>query len=241
MYNFEEISASYEFCTCITFADGHKSSFRKVEHIEAIRDKFGFKFTFEGSEDETFDGKEPDDWGAIFLELGKKLYPYTLQVGENGELIGVQDFDELKERWLTSRDELLENYEHNFEVKKVAFSYAYSLNSERMFLSLLRRNLFFHLLFWQDNLPSQEIEIKDFPDMSSLSVFLFQRGIEENGYLCYNADTVYEKDAYNLVGGNCTMKIRRGADGLPDDVSLVAKVEKRYRGYYTEEITLRRM
>ncbi len=241
MYNFDDISASYEFCTCITFPDGQKNSFSKVEHIEAKVVKTGFLFTFEGSGDESFDGTEPDDWSSIFLSFGKALYPYTLQVSENGKLIGIKDFEKLKARWTATQEEILDKYDYNYEIKKIAYSYAYTLKSEKMFLSMLRRNMFFHLFFWQDNLPNQEIEIKDFPINSLISIFCIQNKKIDNDVLCYETDTVYDEGTFDLLSGECKVNIRRDLDGLPSEITVFAKVEKRYRGYYTKEITLRRL
>lgn len=241
MYNIEDITTSYELCTCVTFEDGQKTSFRKVEHIAAKKVKTGFAFTFLGCEEEIMDGGELDDWGKIFMALGKALYPYTLLTNENGKLVGVKDFEKLKEGWIASRDAIIESYDYNYEVKKVAYSYSQTLATEKIFLGLLRRNMFFRLLFWQDDLTSQEVEIMNFPNKSALSIFCFQGWKKEEDGISYETDTVYDEGKFDLLSGNCAVRIRRDADGLPGEVTLLAKVEKRYRGYYIKEIKLRRL
>ena len=80
----------------MTFVDGHKSTFRKVESIQAQREKEGYLFTFLGTSDELIDGKEPEDWNPIILQFGRALCPYGLQVTEQGELTGVHDFETVK-------------------------------------------------------------------------------------------------------------------------------------------------
>ncbi len=242
MYCFEnEILLTYEYCTCVTDDHGQKTTFRKVEHIGVRKDNSGFLFTFNGSSDETIDGAEPVDWSEIYYKFGKILYPYTLKVSDEGKLVGVQNFDSLRNRWLRERFDLIEYYQQKIRDKDVSYSYMKSLDSERKFLSVLRRDMFFHLFFWQDNLPNQEIEIKDFPINSLISIFCIQNKKIDNDVLCYETDTVYDVGTFNLLSGECKVKIRRDLDGLPSEITLFAKVEKRYRGHYTKEITLRRL
>lgn len=241
MYNFENISALYEFSTCVTFPDGCESTFRKVEHIEAKKVKSGFSFTFTGCGDETFDGKEPEAMDATCLELGKALYPYTLLVNEDGKLIGVRDFEKLKESWIARRDAIIEKNNCNVEVKKTANSYSQYLKTERMFLSVWRRSLFFRLLFWQDDQKNKEVEIGDFPYANNLSIFILPEGTEKDSSLCYQTDRVYDDGLSDLLSGKCTMDFSRDSDGLPSLVSLSAMVEKKSRGSFTKEITVRRL
>lgn len=241
MYNFKNITCSYELCTFVTFADGKKNAFRKVEHIAAQKVKNGFEFTFLGCEEETLEGGELNDWGKYFMELGKALYPFTLLTNGNGKLVGVRDFEKMKERWIASMDAIIESYANNYEVKKVAHSYSQSLATEKIFLSSLRRNMFFRILFWQDDLNSKEVEIMNFPYNPALSIFCFQGGKKDEDGISYETDTVYDEGTFDLLSGNCAMRIRRGADDLPNEVTLSTKVEKRYSGYYIKEIKLRRL
>lgn len=243
MYRFDNfISLSYEFCTCVTHEDGCKTTFRKVEHIDARKDNSGFLFTFNGSSDETIDGKELEDWSEIFLKFGKALYPYTLKVSEDGKLLAVQNFEELRNSWMKKRSALVEYYEYNSHVKDVSYSYMQSLNSEKTFLSILRRNAFFHLLFWQDNKLSQEVELQDFPTPNKLSIYCFHGyGTKVGNSLLYITDNVYDEGNRLLLGGDCTITIRRDVDGLPVEVSLTANVERQNYGYFKKELKLRRL
>ena len=87
----------------------------------------------------------------------------------------------------------------------------------------------------------QEVEIMNFPNKSALSIFCFQGWKKEEDSISYETDTVYDEGKFDLLSGNCAVRIRRDADGLPGEVTLLAKVEKRYRGYYIKEIKLRRL
>lgn len=241
MYNFENISALYEFCTCVTSPDGCESTFRKVEHIEAKREKSGYTFSFEGCSQEVVDGKEPEDWNAITLDFSKAFYPYSLEVAENGKLIGVKDYQKIIEHWNRRRDELYEKYDYNIHVMDHSHIFMQVLESERMFLSVLKRNIFYRLLFWQDNLPSQEIEIRDFPSPRMITIFSFEGGVKGKNCLCYKTDKVFDEGSCRNQAGDCTIKVHRDADGLPKEITVIANVVKKYTGSFSKKITLKRL
>lgn len=243
MYNFnKKISLSYEFSVCVTHEDGHKTTYCKVEHIDAQKDNTGFLFTLNGSSEETINGKEPEDWGEIYLKFEKAKYPYSLQTTAEGKLIAVKNFDEFKERWMEQRSKLVEYYEYNQYVKEVSYNYMYTLTSERMFISILNRNSFFNFLFWQDSLLNHEVEIQDFPTPEMLSIFCFHgKGIKDGDTLIYKTDKVYDEGNGYLLGGNCTIIIRRDADGLPEEVTLSANVERDNYGFFNKEMKLKRL
>lgn len=241
MFKFESINASYEFSSCVTFVDGHKSSFRKVERLKAENTKEAYVFTMLGTSEEMVDGKEPEEWGAIILHFGKELYPYSLLVSDQGDLLRVQDFERVREHWMTRKKELMEFYEHNFLIKKEAYRYALALKTEEKFLDIIRRNMFYKLLFWQDNIMGQEVEIRDFPAPQRLAIFTFQDGKEENDALCFETACVHDEGSDRLLSGKCTLRIHRAMDGLPAEVSLWARVEEQDTGYFIREITIRRL
>lgn len=241
MYNFDNISVSYEYSTCVTHHDGHKSSFRKVEHIKARRDNTGFLFTFNGTSEDTIDGKELEDWGAIFQKFASALYPYTLQVTADGKITGVQNFDKLKEKWIAQCNNIVAYYNYNVHVKNAASSYAETLKSERMFLSYLRRNVVFNLLFWNDDQIRHEVELQQFPTPKMITIFSFE-GVQKNDRTAiFKTDSVYEERDNFLKGGDCLISICRDVDGLPKEIELTANVERLNYGFFKKEITLKRL
>lgn len=240
MYNFENTNVLYEFSSCVTFVDGHKSTFRKVESIQAQREKEGYLFTFLGTSDELIDGKEPEDWNPIILQFGRALCPYGLQVTEQGELTGVHDFETVKKHWFDQRREIIDYY-NNYYIEKESNQYALALDSEEKFFSIIKKNMFPRLLFWQEGLASQEVEIRDFPSPARLAIFTFQKGKVEAGSLFYETSQVRDEGSGRLLSGKCTLRIRREADGLPGEISLWARVEEQDTGYFIKDITIRRL
>ncbi len=173
MKQLEGTILKYEFCSCVTFANGHKSSFRKVEQIKVGKANDGYSFTMLGSSEETIDGDEPEEWNAIILQFGKTLCPYTLLATGDGELTGVQDFEEIKGHWLDQRQEIIDYY-NSYLVKKESNRFYLAFNSEEKFFNIMKNNMFPRLLFWQDNLQNQKIEIRDFPAAKRFTIFTFR-------------------------------------------------------------------
>ena len=241
MYDFERIEASYEFSSCVTYTDCHKSTFRKIEHVKVGCTDDARIFTMQGSSEETIDGKEPEGWGEIILRFGKALYPITLNVNERGKVIGIKDFEKTKEHWMTRRREIVESYENNFLIKKESYRYALALKTEEKFIDILNKNMFYRLLLWQDGISGQRIEIRDFPATGRLAIFTFQGGRREGDFVCYETSQVQDEGSGRLLSGSSTLRIRRDADGMPGEISLWSKVEEQDTGYFIKEITLRRL
>lgn len=240
MLRLEDGLIKYEFNSCVTFANGHKSSFRKVEHIQVVKSDDGYSFTMLGPSDATIDGNEPEEWNAIILQFGKALYPYNLLVSENGEMIGVQDFEKIKDHWFEQRRGIIDYY-NSYLVEKESNRFYLAFNSEEKFFNIIKNNMFPRLLFWQDNLKNQEVEIRDFPAAKRLAIFTFGEGKKNNGEICHETYNVRDEGSGRLLSGECTLRIRRDADGLPGNVFLKVQVEELNTGYFFKEMTLKRL
>ncbi len=231
-YNINQIEASYDFDSCITFVNGRKSVFHKTENIQIKKNRGGYEFLMLGSNEETLNGKTPDEFDAIILEFGKALYPMSLQVSEKGDFLGINDFNKLKDHWMTRRREIVEYYENFFPIKKQSYRYSLALDSEDKFYNILKENMFYRLLFWQEESPKQEVIIRDFPQMERLSIFTFQGTTETYA--------VRDEGSGRLVSGHAKIHILRDDDGLPNEIKLWARVEEQDTGYFTKEITIKR-
>lgn len=234
MFDFEKVSSSYECYFCVTRHDGRKSSYRKVEHFEAQRVGDEFWFTFFAPTDEVLEGEPTDTTAKADLQFDKILCPYTLIVDANGKFMGIKDFDKSKRSHF------------NFcklspDVYELASFYAKPLSSEKILLGVLKRNVIYNLLFWKDNLPQQELEFPTFPTPKMITIFSFEDGVKEDGHVVFKTDSVYEERDHFLKSGDCTINIRRDADGLPGEISLVANVDRINYGMFKREITLRRL
>ncbi|MBO4531341.1 MAG: hypothetical protein IK017_11885 [Paludibacteraceae bacterium] len=241
MYNFSFIESVYEFNTCITFANGQKSSFRKLEHIQAEEGKDGYAFTMKGSSNETLDDKEPEDWDAIVLEFGKALYPIGLRVSGQGEFVGLRDFEGIKEHWKARRQEIIDYY-NSYLIEKESNRYALALKTEDKFYHILKENMFYRLFLWQESLQNQKVEIRDFPTRARLAIFSFhEKKYDKTGGIIYDTYDVTDEGSGQLLSGHAKLHLRRDKDGLPGEISLWARVEEKDAGFFTKEITIKRI
>lgn len=240
MYTFNHIEADYAFSGKVTFADGHVSLFTKKDHVEVTKRKDVYICAMHGSSDEKLNGNDPDEFDAVILEFGKALYPMSLRVSEEGELLGVDDFDGLKEHWLAKRKEIIDYY-NSYVVEKESNRYALALDSEEKFFNIIKKNMLYRLLFWQDELPNQEVEIRDFPARARLAIFTFPSGKFGGKGVGYDTYSLHDEGSGRLLGGHATLSVTRGADGLPDEIVLKARVEEQDTGYFSKEVTLKRL
>lgn len=241
MYIFQGIETSYDFTSVVTFANGNTSSFHKVEHIYAQQEKQDFSFTMKGSTDETFDGKTPEDWAAIVLEFGKALYPINLSVSEQGDFMAVDDFEGVKQHWKDERQRLVDYY-NNYWIEKESNRYALALKTEEKFYRTLKENMFYRLFFWREGQTDQQVVVRDFPLRARLSIFTFQgKSYDEKGGVCYDTYQVNDEGSGRLLGGHAKLQLYRDKDGLPNEIKLWARVEETDTGYFTKEITIKRI
>lgn len=240
MYTFRQINSAYEFISSVTFANGSRISFRKIEHVKADNIDGSYIFTMQGTSEETLDEMEPEDWDAIVLKFGKALYPYWLKVSAQGELLKVHDFSKIQKHWLEKRQEIIDYY-NDYYIEKESNNYFLALKKEENFLEVIRKNMFCRLFFWQDNMQNQELEIRDFPLNTRLTTFVFQKGHRNDGGVCYESSNVHDEGSGRLIAGRCNLYIRRDFDGLPAEISLHARVEEQNTGFFSKELTIKRL
>lgn len=240
MYTFSNLDTTYEFNSCVTFANGDTNTFRKIEHVSAENIGDSYIFTMQGSSEETLDGDEPEGWDAIVLKFGKALYPFSLQVSNEGRLNGFKDFEKIRNQWLERRQSIIDYY-NDYYIEKESDRYYFVLKTEEKFFGILQKNMFYRLLFWQDNIDVEDIEIRDFPLNTRLTTFTFNKGRFEDGFMCYTSGIVHDEGSGRLIDGVCKLKISRSPDGLPKEITLSAKVEEQDTGYFTKKLTIKRL
>ena len=233
MYDIKQTDVSYVFHSSVTFTNGHKSTFQKIEHVQIKKTTNGkYEFKMIGSDEELLNGKEPEEFDAIVLEFGKVLYPISLQVSEDGEFLGINDFENLKEHWLTRGREIVEHYNSDVLIENEYKRYALSLASKETFYNILKYNSFYRLLFWNEDLLKREFVIRDFPACGRQVTFYFNDKNETY--------TFCDEGSGRILNGHATIQLHRDNDGLLNEIKLTAKVEEQDIGYFTKEISLKR-
>ena len=241
MYDFDSIDATYEFDSTVTFANGKKTTFRKVEHVTAKKVDESYVFTMQGSSEEIIDGDEPDGWDVVVLRFGKALYPYSLKVERDGGLSGVLDFEKVKAHWFDQRQQIIDYY-NDYYIEKESNRYALALKSEEKFFQTLKDNLFYSLFFWSENQPDHQVVIRDFPSRTRLAIFTFKdKRYDDKGDLSYETGLVKDEGSGRLLSGQASLQFIRGKEGLPKEIRLKARVEEADTGYFTKEITIKRL
>lgn len=239
-YQFNHIETAYDFSSVVTFANGQRSAFHKVEHVEARMDGNDYSFLMKGSSDETLNGVVPEEFDAIILEFGKALYPIDLRISDQGEFIAVNDFEGLKEHWLARRKEIVDYY-NSYLIEKESNKYALALKTEEKFFNTLKENMLYKLLFWREEEPVASLGVRDFPSRARISTFVFQGRKVVDGFSRYDTYDFRDEGSGRLLGGHATLRIGRDDDGLPSEIGFQAKVEEQDTGYFTKEITIKRI
>lgn len=241
MYDISQIETCYEFVSCVTFCDGHKSTFCKKEHVKAVGSDGLYIFTMLGSSEETVDGMAPVDWSDIILQFAKALYPITLRVSGQGDFMAVENFEELRRRWKEKCQKIIDYYNSSL-IEEESQRFALVMETEDKFFHTLKENVFYRLFFWTVDQPVQQVVIRDFPSYARLAIFSFQeKKYDENGGLCYETYEVKDEGSGRLLSGHAKLRLSRDFDGLPKEIHLKARVEEAETGYFTKEITIKRL
>lgn len=232
---------NYEFTSLVTFANGKRSEFKKKESLRVEEKRDGYVFTFLGSTEETLQNKPVDDVDEIVLQFGKALYPLSMQVSKGFVPEKLVDYPVVKERWLKYRKEMSEKCDYNYFINKELDSYELVLSSEERLFSTLIENMLYKLFFWQMEADGQELVIRDFPAWERLAIFKFNRPKKENGSWVFESLDVHDEGSGHLLSGRATINYTYGDDNLPEQIVLWARVEEENIGYFTKQITIKRV
>lgn len=164
MYEFNKLASIYKVSVDYGLPDGSQTVYRSHVRIKAKRErKTDFLFTVLNRQDVTINNHTPTQtMDLLMLKLGDALYPLELSAGENGRLIDIENFEQIRKRWHEISALLLkENFTLPFE-KYIHIS-RQNMNDLSSFRKAISRDSFIKYYFLPLGAEYIELECENFP------------------------------------------------------------------------------
>jgi hypothetical protein len=248
MYKFRILEAHYDIDIALTYPDYTQEHYHCSEHVivRYRKDPNCYLFEMTGRKDIQINNKAPEEiMDKLMVELGDALYPLDIKVSPAGEILEVNYFEEVQDRWNKKAGELLEKYNTSPFAKYLQIS-ARNMKQEIAFRKSLLKNTFFKCYFLPDNVESFLFEVHHFPQRSANTLFLFE--LDNDGILVdagqfFSARTIFptEKKASGQLSRAFTelgdLDFLYGelnwedAEGLPYKKTITIRTDKDKRDY----------
>jgi hypothetical protein len=240
MYDFKSINVEYDISVKNYFPNGKEVAYHRMEHVTARseNDSGLFIFRISPSSNETLNNKSLENFDEIFLRLGKSLFPVILSVTNVGEIVSIENLDEIRQR-------------RNLEIAAIKNEYpnAYYIDryiecceelSERQFLKSLLRNNFIQFYFTNYGMLTLRKTIYNFPKKGNIIPLELQHGNSSQEYnsMLYNFK-IPGCYLYDIEQGNSTMKYKFSESGDLLSFEGCFEVEVLDEGFYRREIVIR--
>ena len=199
MYKFRVLEAFYDLDIVLIYPDFMRERYHCREHVivHYSREQNTFSFDMIDRRDIQINGKAPEETvDQMMIELGDALYPFSLQISPDGEILKVYSFEEIRGRWFKKAKELL-NKNRISPFKKYLQISQRNMKTEETFRKTLMKNSFFKFYFLPGNAESFLHEVHHFPQRSDTTLFLFETsksGMAESENQSFTAQTIFPEE-----------------------------------------------
>ena len=240
MYDFKSINVEYDISVKNCFPNGKEVTYHRMEHVTARNENDSELFTFRisPSSNETLNNRSLENFDEIFLRLGKSLFPVILSVTNVGEIVGVENLDEIRQRRSSEIVAIRNEYPNAYYIDRY-IEYCEEM-SEKQFLESLLRNNFMQFYFTDYRMQTLCKTIYNFPKKGNAISLLLQH---DNSYQKHNSISykfeIPNSHLYDIEKGSSVIKYEYSEFG--DLLSFVGcfEVEVLDEGFYRREIVVR--
>lgn len=240
MYDFKSINVEYDISVKNCFPNGKEVTYHRMEHVTARNENDSELFTFRisPSSNETLNNRSLENFDEIFLRLGKSLFPVILSVTNVGEIVGVENLDEIRQRRSSEIVAIRNEYPNAYYIDRY-IEYCEEM-SEKQFLESLLRNNFMQFYFAEYGVPILCKTIYNFPKKGNLISLALQRdgSCQESNCISYYFE-IPNNHLYDIEKGSTSIKYEFSEVG---DLLLFEgnfEVEVLDEGFYRREIVIK--
>lgn len=164
----------------------------------------------------------------IIMEIGESIYPLSIIVSPNLEILDILNFKEIKERWHDCTKNLLEKYPSRQLERYVNMSKK-NVSDIPSCINSLYKDTFFNVYFRDIYTPTEEDEAlpilwNNFPRREMNQTYLCQVNPMKEHNICITGDIMQIVPSYE---GYCTMDYELGKKGEIQDIS--GKIRCKYK------------
>lgn len=240
MYDFKSINVEYDVSVKNCFPNGKEVTYHRLEHVTARNENDSELFTFRisPSSKETLNDSPLEDFDELFLRLGKSLFPVILSVTNVGEIVRVENLDEIRQRRRSEIVAIRNEYPNAYYIDRY-IEYCEEMN-EKLFLKSFLRNNFMQFYFTDYGMSTLCKTIYNFPKKGNVIPLALQHDNSclEHNCMSYNFE-IPNNHLYDIEKGNCAIKYESSEFGDLLSFEGHFEVEVLDEGFYRREIVIK--
>ena len=185
------------------------------------------------------DGEYSQDFDFIMSWLGNALYPITVRMDDLGEAKGIENIDEVRERYATEGQKIIDYYEKDALVADYVKGCVEKVQDEKEVLQCISQSNIYQLATLYMTITAREYRLVDFPFVGDVITFcLSVEDEDEDEILLSIPEIKTERKILSHVGKAYVHKTEKGAF---DHIQLMLEVEIEDEGYYTRKLELKQI
>ncbi|MBS6663198.1 hypothetical protein [Prevotella histicola] len=224
------------FLSVLILPNGSNVSYKKYVDISNLTQ---YLISISNHSTERINSNPPEDFDFIMSWLGNVLYPMTVCMDDSGEAKGIENIEEVRERYATEGQKIIDYYEQDALVTKYVKGCIKKVQDEKEVLQCISQGNIYQLATLYMAITAREYRLVDFPFIGD--VIRFSLSIEdedEDEILLSIPEIKTERKILSHVGKAYVHKTEKGTF---DHIQLMLEVEIEDEGYYTRKLELKQI
>ena len=230
----------YIFFSELIFPNGHKHQYNETFMLSFIRNlQCSFAFHISSMKNNRINNAIPQDFDFIMSWLGNALYPMTVRMNDLGEATGIENIDEVRERYATEGQKIIDYYEQDALVAQYVKGCVEKVQDEKEVLQCISQSNIYQLATLCMAITDREYRLVDFPFIGDVITFCLSIEDEDEQEILLNIPEIKtERKILSHVG---KAYVHKTEEGTFDHIQLMLEVEIEDEGYYTRKLELKQI
>ncbi len=224
------------FLSVLILPNGSNVSYKKYVDISNLTQ---YLISISNHSTERINSNPPEDFDFIMSWLGNVLYPMTVCMDDSGEAKGIENIEEVRERYATEGQKIIDYYEQDALVTKYVKGCIKKVQDEKEVLQCILQSNIYQLATLYIAITAREYRLVDFPFVGDVITFCLSIEDEDEEEILLSIPEIKtERKVLSHVGKAYVHKTEKGTF---DHIQLMLEVEIEDEGYYTRKLELKQI
>lgn len=224
------------FLSVLILPNGSNVSYKKYVDISNLTQ---YLISISNHSTERINSNPPEDFDFIMSWLGNVLYPMTVCMDDSGEAKGIENIEEVRERYATEGQKIIDYYEQDALVTKYVKGCIKKVQDEKEVLQCILQSNIYQLATLYMAITAREYRLVDFPFVGDVITFCLSIEDEDEEEILLSIPEIKtERKVLSHVGKAYVHKTEKGTF---DHIQLMLEVEIKDEGYYTRKLELKQI
>lgn len=179
------------------------------------------------------------DFDFIMSWLGNALYPMTVRMDSSGEATGIENIDEVKERYTAEGQKIIDYYEQDSLVADYVKGCIEKVQDEKEVLQCISQSNIYQLATLYMAITDREYRLVDFPFVGDVICFCLSIEDEDEEEILLSIPEI--KTERKVLSHVWKAYVHKTGKGTFDHIQLMLEVEIEDEGYYTRKLELKQI